>query len=122
MTSVELLADLVASLAEGIHKAVTGLSVPELTWQPDAEGNSIGVTVWHCSRGLDVLKVRFLEQQPAQAEQWHTQVWAEKTGYDPRGIGLSSVEFLLGRFLKRSIRQWSFAMGVKTFRPGFGHD
>src|SRR5215471_3701251 len=96
MTSVELLADLVASLTDGLHKAVTGLSVPELTWRPDAEGNSIGVTVWHCSRGLDVLKVRFLEQQQAFAEQWHTQGWAKKTAYDPRGIGTSGLGILAG--------------------------
>lgn len=96
MTDVEMLADLVASVADGIHKAVRGLSVPELTWRPDAEGNSIGVTVWHCSRGLDVLKVRFLEQQPAEAEQWYTQGWARKTGYDPRGIGTGGLGILSG--------------------------
>ena len=60
---IPLLADLVDDLTKGIHKVVTGLSVSELTWQPDAEGNSIGVTVWHISRGLDVLKVRFLSAQ-----------------------------------------------------------
>jgi DinB superfamily len=96
MTGVEVLADLVAALVEGIHQAVTGLSREELTWRPDAEGNSIGVTVWHCSRGLDVLNVRFLEQQPAEAEQWHTQGWAEKTGYDPRGIGSGGLGMLSG--------------------------
>jgi len=96
MTGVEMLADLVASLTEGIHKAVTGLSVPELTWRPDAEGNSIGVTVWHCSRGLDVLKVQFLEQHPAEAEQWYTQGWARKTAYDPRGIGTGGLGILAG--------------------------
>src|SRR6266496_5737149 len=96
MTSVEMLADLVTTLANGIHKEVAGLSVPELTWRPDAEGNSIGVTVWHCSRGLDVLKVRFLKQQPAEAEQWYTQGWAEKTGYDHRGIGSGGLGMLSG--------------------------
>jgi ketosteroid isomerase-like protein len=96
MTSVEMLADLVTTLANGIHKEVAGLSVPELTWRPDAEGNSIGVTVWHCSRGLDVLKVRFLEQQQALAEQWYTQNWARKTGYDPRGIGTGGLGILSG--------------------------
>jgi ketosteroid isomerase-like protein len=96
MTSVEILADLVASLTGGIHKALTGLPIQELTWRPDAEGNNIGVTVWHCSRGLDVLKVRFLEQQQALAEQWFTQGWARKTGYDPRGIGTAGLGILSG--------------------------
>lgn len=96
MNDREVLADLVASLAEGLHQAVHGLSQKELTWQPDAEGNSIGVTLWHCSRGLDVLKVRFLEQQSADAEQWHTQGWAEKIRYDPRGIGSGGLGILTG--------------------------
>jgi uncharacterized protein len=96
MTDLELLADLVDDLTKGIHKVVTGLSVSELTWQPDAEGNSIGVTVWHMSRGLDVLKVRFLEEQQALAEQWRTQGWGKQTGYDPRGIGTGGLGILSG--------------------------
>jgi len=96
MTGGELLTDLVTALVEGIHQALTGLSREELTWRPVAEGNSIGVTVWHCSRGLDVLKVRFLEQQPAEAEQWYTQGWARKTSYDPHGIGTGGLGILAG--------------------------
>ncbi len=52
MTDREVLADLVVDLTAGIHQAITGLSAQELAWRPDAEGNSIGVTVWHMSRGL----------------------------------------------------------------------
>lgn len=96
MTNLEVLADLVDDLTKGIHKQVSGLSQNELTWQPDSEGNSIGVTAWHCSRGLDVLKVRFLEQQPAESEQWYTQGWARQTGYDPRGIGTGGLGILSG--------------------------
>ena len=96
MTDLELLADLVDELTKGIHKAVSGLSHEELIWRPDAEGNSIGVTVWHMSRGLDVLKVRFLEQQQALAEQWRTQGWGKQTGYDPRGIGTGGLGILSG--------------------------
>jgi uncharacterized protein len=96
MTDLEFLADLVDDLTKGIHKAVSGLSYEELIWRPDAEGNSIGVTVWHMSRGLDVLKVRFLEQQPTEAEQWRTQGWDKQTGYDPRGIGTGGLGILSG--------------------------
>ena len=96
MTDLELFVDLVDDLTKGIHKQVSGLSHKELTWQPDTEGNSIGVTVWHISRGLDVLKVRFLEQRPAEAEQWYTQGWARQTAYDPRGIGTGGLGILSG--------------------------
>lgn len=96
MTDLELLVDLVDDLTRGIHKQVSGLSHKELTWRPDIEGNSIGVTVWHISRGLDVLKVRFLEQRQALEEQWYTQGWARQTAYDPRGIGTGGLGILSG--------------------------
>jgi len=96
MTDLEVFADLVDDLTKGIHKQVSGLSQQELTWQPDPSGNSIGITVWHICRGLDMLKVRFLEQRPAEAEQWHTQGWARQSGYDPRGIGTGGLGILSG--------------------------
>ena len=87
MKGAELLADLVSYLARSVRREVEGLSYEELTWQPDAEGNSIAITVWHFSRWLDLLTVRAFENRPPEEEQWHTRGWAEKTGYDPRGIG-----------------------------------
>src|SRR5260221_9454548 len=96
MTDLEVVADLARDLTTGIHKQVSGLSQKELRWQPDPEGNSIGVTVWHMSRGLDVLKVRFLERRQAEAEQWYTQGWARQTAYDPRGIGTGGLGILSG--------------------------
>ena len=96
MRDVELLADLFRYMAQGIRQVVAGLSREELTWQPDAQGNSIGVTVWHCSRWLDVLTVQLLEHQAASSEQWQTRGWAEKTGYDPRGIGYGGFGAITG--------------------------
>jgi ketosteroid isomerase-like protein len=96
MTDLEVVIDLIDDLTRGIHKQVAGLTQQELTWQPDPAGNSIGVTLWHMSRGLDVLKVRFLEHLPAEAEQWHTQGWARQTAYDPRGIGTGGLGILSG--------------------------
>src|SRR5258708_38802066 len=87
MKGAELLADLVSYLARSVRREVEGLSYEELTWQPDAEGNSIANTVWHFSRWLDLLTVRAFENRPPEEELWHTRGWAEKTGYDPRGIG-----------------------------------
>jgi len=87
MRDLEIWADILTYGAEGIQRIVAGLSREELEWRPDAEGNSIDVTVWHCSRWLDVLAVQLLENRPAEEEQWHTRGWAGKTGYDPRGIG-----------------------------------
>jgi len=43
MKGAELLADLVSYLARSVRREVEGLSYEELTWQPDAEGNSIAI-------------------------------------------------------------------------------
>ena len=96
MRDVEMLADLFTYAAQATRRVVAGLSREELTWRPDAEGNNIGETVWHCSRWLDVLTVQLLEHQPASAEQWQTRGWAQKTGYDPRGIGYGGFGAITG--------------------------
>lgn len=95
MQGTELYADLIASLAEGIRSEVATLSPQELDWQPDAEGNSIGVTVWHVSRWLDVIAREF-QQKPPEDELWLTQGWAERTGYYPQGIGYRGLGALTG--------------------------
>jgi DinB superfamily len=87
MKGAEVLADLVVYLARSVRREIEGLSHEELTWQPDAEGNNIAITVWHFSRWLDLLTVRAFENRPPEEEQWHIRGWAKKTGYDPRGIG-----------------------------------
>ncbi|MBN1314801.1 MAG: DinB family protein [Anaerolineales bacterium] len=58
-----------------------------LYWQPDREANNIAVTVWHVSRAFDFFKVRLFQNHPAAEELWHKNGWAQKTNYDPTGIG-----------------------------------
>ena len=95
MQGTELYADLIASLAEGMHGEVQKLSPQELDWQPDAEGNSIGVTVWHVARWLDVI-ARVFQGSSSEDELWLTQGWAERTGYHPQGIGYRGLGALTG--------------------------
>ena len=87
MTNVELLNEWLRDLEEGLCHEIRDLTIEELSWQPDPEANSIGVTVWHISRWLDLLKVRVLDSLPPEDELWHTRGWAARTGYDPRGLG-----------------------------------
>ena len=87
MTDREILLDLLSKLARMVHRTLEGLSLEQLRWQPDEEANNIAVTVWHFSRGFDVCKVRFFENQPAEEELWHRRGWAARTHYDPRGVG-----------------------------------
>jgi hypothetical protein len=96
MTDKELLIDLMNELGSDMRDEIGGMSVEELTWQPDPQANSIGVTVWHVARWLDVLAMRILHTEADIDELWHTQGWAEKTGYDPRGIGASGLGNVTG--------------------------
>jgi hypothetical protein len=96
MNGVEVLADLVAYLEQRVREEVAELADEELRWQPDAEGNSIAITVWHFSRWLDLLTVRAFENRAAEEEQWFTRGWAKKTGYDPRGIGYKGFGVITG--------------------------
>jgi hypothetical protein len=95
MQGNELYADLIASLVEGTHGEVEKLTRQELDWQPDAEGNSIGVTVWHVARWLDVI-ARVFQEKPPEDEFWLTQGWAERTGYHSQGIGYRGLGALTG--------------------------
>lgn len=96
MREVELIADWLNDLSRSIHRAVENLAPEELAWQPDAEANNIGVTVWHVSRWLDISNIRILQDRPADEEQWQTRGWAKKTGYNPRGIGYEGLGAVTG--------------------------
>lgn len=99
MQNIELYVDLIESLSEWAHREVEGLSEQELAWQPDAEGNSIGVTVWHFSRWLDVT-ARLLQGKTPTEELWLTHGWAERTGYNPLGIGEKGLGAVTGYTLQ----------------------
>src|SRR5688572_3323215 len=91
-----LLDDWLGTLGELTHEAVASLSPAELAWQPDPLANSVGLTVWHCARWLDVLAVRVLDDRPAEDELWQAGGWATRTGYDPRGIGYRGLGVITG--------------------------
>src|SRR5262249_21403459 len=83
-------------LARDMRELVAGLSPEALAWQPRPQANSIGVTVWHCARWLDVIGTQALRALPADQELWHTQGWAAHTGYDPRGHGQAGLGAITG--------------------------
>ncbi len=87
MQDNELLAEWVNDLARDVRREIGRMSHTDLCWQPDSQANSIGITVWHIARTLDLLDVRVLHNRQPEDEQWFTRGWSEKTGYDPRGIG-----------------------------------
>jgi Protein of unknown function (DUF664) len=52
-TPAAVLASWLADLVATVREHVGDLSAEELAFQPDPQGNSIGVTVWHFSRWLE---------------------------------------------------------------------
>ncbi|MDX1416839.1 MAG: DinB family protein [Candidatus Promineifilaceae bacterium] len=67
-----------------------------LYWTPDGRGNSISVTIWHAARALDVFLHQHVLGGGAESELWFASGWAERTGYDPRGIGTHGWGMLTG--------------------------
>ena len=65
LTANALLAEWVEQFARGVREEIEGLTPEALAWQPRERSNSIGVTVWHCARWLDVIAVQALQNQPA---------------------------------------------------------
>lgn len=96
MKNVEILADLFAESARTLHRHVDGLDDDALWWRPDPRANSIGHTVWHVSRWMDLLTVVVLQNHDHGEEYWHVSGLREKTGYDPRGIGFNGFGTMTG--------------------------
>jgi hypothetical protein len=93
---MDLLAELIDDLRRDLRPVIEPLTAEELAWQPGEQANSIGVTLWHIGRGLDLLAVRVLQSKPPEAELWHSLGWRERTGYDPHGHGYGGWGVLTG--------------------------
>lgn len=76
--------------------AVQDLPADALGWHPDAEANSIGVTMWHIGRLLDHLWAQAFTCRPDEDQLWIANGWAGKTAYDPRGLGTFGWGILAG--------------------------
>lgn len=57
--------------------------------------NSIGDTVWHIARWLDLLDM-WLRGATSETQRWLADGWAERTGYDPRGLGTDGLGAISG--------------------------
>jgi DinB family protein len=87
MQDVDLLIEWIVDIELIVKKEIETLSQDQIDWQPTDQMNSIGHTIWHFSRWLDVILVRGLQNQPPSQEQWYIGGWKDKTGYDPNGKG-----------------------------------
>jgi hypothetical protein len=92
--------DILIDLFEDQYKTINGefseLSAEAFDWRPDAEANSIGITLWHLGRVADFALSHYLEGRSVDQQRWFSSGWANKTGYDPRGLGARGMGVLTG--------------------------
>ncbi len=87
LTGTEVMIDYLDDNLRRLERTLSGITDEGLHWKADAEANSIAVILWHMGRIMDVFFTQHALGLPSDQEHWFAGGWAEKTGYDPRGIG-----------------------------------
>ncbi len=95
MRDTELMAKWFEDVGARVREQLKSLEEDALEWRADNRGNNVRETVWHMARWIDVLARILGGAQPA-TERWFTDGWAQRTGYDPRGIGDGGLGALTG--------------------------
>ncbi len=83
----DVLVDLLDDNRRRLGRTLDRLDPAALHWRPDWATNSVALTVWHMGRLMDVFLTRMARGAPAEEECWLRGGWADRTQYDPRGIG-----------------------------------
>ena len=96
MNANDVLIDLLEDNRRRLCRGLNEMSDECLTWQPEAGANNIIVTMWHMARILDVFLIFQTRGCAPEEECWFRCGWAERTGYDPRGIGQNGWGMLTG--------------------------
>ena len=91
----EMLAEWVTDLHAVIERQLVRTPDAALHWRPARETNSIGDTVWHIARWLDLVCM-WLQNAAPERQHWMADGWAERTGYDPRGVGTDGLGAISG--------------------------
>lgn len=95
MRDTELMAKWFEDVGARVREQLKSLEEDALEWRADDRGNNVRETVWHMARWIDVL-ARILGGSQPSTERWFTDGWAQRTGYDPRGIGDGGLGALTG--------------------------
>ena len=95
MRDTELMARWFEDVGARVREQFKGLDEDALEWRADDRGNNVRETVWHMARWIDLLS-RILGGTQPSTERWFTDGWAQRTGYDPRGIGDDGLGVMTG--------------------------
>jgi hypothetical protein len=103
MRDTELMAKWFEDVGTRVRERLKGLDEDALEWRADDRGNNVRETVWHMARWIDVL-TRILGGTQPSTERWFTDGWAQRTSYDPRGIGDDGLGALTGYTFEEVLR------------------
>ena len=95
MRDTELMAKWFEDVGARVREQLKGLDESALEWRADDRGNNVRETVWHMARWIDLL-TRVIDRTEPSTERWFADGWAQRTGYDPRGIGDDGLGVLTG--------------------------
>jgi hypothetical protein len=95
MRDTELMAKWFQDVGARVREQIGSLDEDALEWRADDRGNNVRETVWHMARWIDLL-TRVLDGTQPSTERWFTDGWAQRTGYDPRGVGDSGLGTMTG--------------------------
>jgi hypothetical protein len=95
MRDTELMAKWFEDVGARVREQIANLDEDALEWRADDRGNNVRETVWHMARWVDLL-TRVVDGGQPSTERWFTDGWAERTGYDPRGIGEGGLGTMTG--------------------------
>ncbi len=96
MNANEVLTDLLEDNRRRLLRLLDTLSDECLQWRPEPSANNMVITIWHMARMFDVFLTLHARGEPPEGECWFRQGWAERTGYDPRGLGMDGWGMLTG--------------------------
>jgi uncharacterized damage-inducible protein DinB len=95
MRDTELMAKWFEDVGTRVRGQLKAVDEDALEWRADDRGNNVRETVWHMARWIDLL-TRVIDRTQPSTERWFTDGWAQRTGYDPRGIGDDGLGVLTG--------------------------
>ena len=95
MRDTELMAKWFENVGARVREQIGSLDEDALEWRADDRGNNVRETVWHMARWIDLL-TRVLDGTQPSTERWFTDGWAQRTSYDPRGVGDSGLGTMTG--------------------------
>jgi hypothetical protein len=96
MNAIDVLIDLLEDNRRRLHRGLSKMSDDCVLFKPEADANSIIITIWHMARIFDVFLTQQVKGNLSGEECWFHYGWTERTGYDPRGIGLNGWGMLTG--------------------------